>query len=94
MDIKDIIQKLTECNYSEKQAPLVAKDLLLLDTKLVRLLEEWVENNTETDFKVEGYSILAFKEKLNMTYPAALLTIDWLIKEPSIAKEAINQGIK
>ena len=29
-----------------------------------------------------------------MTYPAALLTIDWLIKEPENAIRSINRGIK
>jgi len=29
-----------------------------------------------------------------MTYPAALLTIDWLIKEPERAMRSINRGIK
>jgi hypothetical protein len=30
-------------------------------------------------------------EKQRMTYPAALLTIDWLIKEPNKAKEALKE---
>lgn len=27
-----------------------------------------------------------------MTYPAALLTIDWLIKEPEKAKKSLEKG--
>lgn len=94
MDTKDIIKKLTENKCSEKQAPLIAEELSHLDARLVVLLKAWVEENKETDFEVEGYSINGFIEKYKMTYPAALLTIDWLIKEPAVAKEAISHGIK
>ena len=94
MDTKDIIKKLTTNKCPEKQAPLVAEELSHLDERLVALLKAWVEDNKETDFEVEHYSIRDFMEKHAMTYPAALLTIDWLIKEPTVAKEAISQGIK
>lgn len=94
MDTKDIIKKLTESKCSEKQAPLVASELQHLDARLMPLLKAWVEDGKEKNFEVEGYSVVYFKEKLRMTYPAALLTIDWLIKEPVVAKEAIGHGIK
>jgi len=29
-----------------------------------------------------------------MTYPAALLTMDWLIKEPEQALKSLEKGIK
>ncbi len=94
MDAKDIIKKLTENKYTERQAPLVANELLHLDASLRPLLKVWVKDNEETDFESEGYSITYFNEKFGMTYPAALLTIDWLIKEPAVAKDAISHGIR
>lgn len=94
METKDIIRKLVENRYPEKQAPLVAEELMHLDARLTALLKAWVEDSRETDFEVEGYSVRGLMEKLRMTYPAALLTIDWLIKEPAVAKEAICNGIK
>ena len=33
-------------------------------------------------------------EKYNLKYPAALLSIDWVIKEPNIAISAIEKGIR
>lgn len=94
MDTKDIIRKLTANKYTKKQAPLVAEELSHLDARLDALLKAWVEDDKEADFEAEGYSIRDFTGKYKMTYPAALLTIDWLIKEPAMAKEAISHGIK
>ena len=45
-------------------------------------------------YAVEGFSILEFMSLYNMAYPAALLTIDWLIKDPQTATTAIKKGIK
>ena len=36
----------------------------------------------------------SLRNKFGMTYPAALLTMDWLIKEPEKAIESINRGIR
>ena len=94
MDIKDIIKKLVDNNYPEKQAPVVAQELIRMDVKLVLLLEAWMKDGQETDFEAEGFSVVDFRTKYHMTYPAALLTMDWLLKEPVIAKEAISHGIK
>ena len=46
------------------------------------------------DDTVEGFKLSELNQKFDMTYPAALLTIDWLIKEPERAMRSINRGIK
>lgn len=94
MNKETIVNTLIANQYSEKQANQVAEELLLIDDKLTSLLEEWVSNTNEPDIIVEGFSLIELKDKYKMTYPAALLTIDWLIKEPNIAVDAINRGIK
>lgn len=94
MNKETIVNKLMANQYSEKQATRVAEDLLLIDDKLYSLLEKWIATTKETDITVEGFSLIELKNKYQMTYPAALLTIDWLIKDPNIAVDAINQGIE
>ncbi len=89
-----IVKKLTEHQYNQVQADGVASELMLIDTQLVPLLEKWIHNNIETDFSVEGFSLIELMSLYNMSYPAALLTIDWLIKEPETASFAIKKGIK
>jgi len=89
-----IIKALIANRYSEKQAEGVVTELLNIDKVLVPCLEKWVKDGKESDFEAEGFSLLGLKAKYNMAYPAALLSIDWLLKDPMLAKEVINRGIK
>lgn len=90
-NIEDILMKR---GYPEKQAFSVANDLQEIDASLQDALQRWLNQEEETDFQIEGFKLLELKQKFDMTYPAALLTIDWLIKEPKLAIQSINRGIK
>ena len=93
--MKEYIQKtLIERGYPEKQADFVVSNLLEIDQTLQKGLLLWLENLEETDYQIEGFKLSELKQKFNMTYPAALLTIDWLIKEPETAIKGINRGIR
>lgn len=95
MNSQDIEKSLVKkCKYTESQAVLVTKELVQIDQTLIPLLNKWVENSVETNVMVEGFSLYELMSTYKMTYPAALLTIDWLVKEPIIAKDAIKQGLK
>ena len=85
---------LQERGYSEKHSVKVAADLQNIDDRLKILLNKWLVSEEENDCYVEGFSLLELKRKFDMTYPAALLTMDWLIKEPENAIRSINRGIK
>ena len=80
--------------YTEKQAKSAATELAQIDPRLKEALDNWLADETENDFSVEGFSILELKEKFEMTYPAALLSIDWILKEPEMAINCINKGIR
>lgn len=94
MNKEVIIKALVRNQYSEVQASGVADELMHIDLKLVPLLEKWVNQEGEQDITVDGFSLLSLKNQYKMSYPAALLSIDWLIKEPQIASQAIKRGIK
>lgn len=95
MEKNFIYNVLLERGYGEKSARLVAAELTILHKPLDIYLEKWVQNGTDiTDYETNGYSIKSLMEKYNMAYPAALLTMDWLIKEPEKAIQSLNRGIK
>lgn len=94
MNKEIIIKTLLDNNYPAKQAEGVADELLCVDSSLVPLVESWLQGGEEKDLVAENFSILGLKKKFDMTYPAALLTLDWIIKEPKIAIDAISRGIK
>ena len=88
---EDILMKR---GYLKKQVFSVANHLQEIDASLQEALQHWLDQEEETDFQIEGFKLSELKQKFDMTYPAALLTMDWLIKEPELATKSINQGIK
>lgn len=80
--------------YTAKQAVTVAAELEKIDWQLQKGLQIWLAEEKETDYLIEGVKLSELKRKFGMTYPAALLTMDWLIKEPELAMKSINRGIK
>lgn len=91
---EEIIKILMERRYTEKQAASVASDLLDVDEQLKDGLQHWLSTNEEKDYEVADFKLSELKQQFDMTYPAALLTIDWLIKEPDLAMKAIKRGIR
>lgn len=93
-DYTDVFaKKLTEQGYQSKMAEMVAKELMNVDNSLSMLVVNWLKDEI-TDFESHGYSITGLMKDRNMTYPAALLTIDWLIKEPEKALESLTNGYR
>ena len=92
--MKTIQDILIERGYPQKQAISIASDLQAIDPALQNGLQSWLADQTETDYLIEGFKLSDLKQKFDMTYPAALLTVDWLIKEPELAKKSIRRGIR
>lgn len=92
-NMKTIIQERQGC--SEERAALIEKRLKGLSEPLKPMLEAWLENGMEDDLtEYNGYSLKVLKEKYGMQFTGALLTLDWLIKEPDLAKKALSEGIR
>lgn len=94
MNVSEIEKILIRKGFSEKESSLIAENLAQMDISLLPLLEKWLIKDMEEDYKIGDLSINLLKSKFNLEYQAALLTMDWIIKEPEIAIEAINKGIK
>ena len=88
--MKTIQDILIERGYPQKQAISISSDLQAIDPALQNGLQSWLADQTETDYLIEGFKLSDLKQKFDMTYPAALLTVDWLIKEPELAKKSIQ----
>ena len=85
---------LIQRGYNQEDAASVAADLANVSDYLKAVLDKWLLDGSESDYEAEGYTILGLKEQFEMTYPAALLSIDWIIKEPDEAVECIKRGIR
>lgn len=93
---KDYIYNvLMERGYSAYTAQLVTEDLFKLHEPLNDYLLCWLHNESDKkNFAAYNHSISQLQAERQMNYPAALLTMDWLIKEPEKAIESLNRRIK
>lgn len=56
---------------------------------------QWIESDVEPVLKqIEGWDVSRLKLEFGMNTLAAILTIDWLQKEPKQALSALKEGIK
>lgn len=94
MTLQKICNTLVAKGFSNKDSEILAKNLISMDERLLPLLSMWIESGVESDFESNGMSIRALMDYRNLQYQAALLTMDWIIKEPTVAIEVIKRGVR
>ena len=91
--MREIIRKRMGC--SEEKAETIEKKLQEICPELKPVLREWLETGKEdSDKTYEGFSVNRLMKEYGMRFTGALLTIDWLIRDPKAAKKAIGEGIR
>lgn len=91
--MKELLMERLHCN--ERQAEKTASSLSKLSDSLRPVLEQWLKDGAfDGNQAVEGYSLNALMKDYHMQFTGALLTMDWLLKEPAAAKKALSRGIK
>ena len=90
--IVEILKK--ELDYTDHVADVTADDLLALNPKLQPMLQKWLEKREITDVEVLGFSIKQLMEQRGYTFPSALISMDWLLTEPEIAKKELSNEIR
>ena len=85
---------MSRLGYSEQDAIVLCADLERLDQALVPVLNRWIETGDCAGATVHsGYSIDSLCSEFEMNFIAAILTLDWIIKEPEQALSALKSGI-
>ena len=85
---------MSHFGYSEQDACVLCNDLEQLDQALVPVFTKWIKDGDCSDStEYSGYSINSLCAEYEMNFIAALLTLDWIIKEPEQAIPAIKSGI-
>lgn len=94
--MKDIQELLVQrLNYSEQDSKIVCEDLNRIDNALLPALNNWIKDIEYIDnTEYNGYSISSLCADYDMNFIAALITLDWIIKEPETAIDALKDGIR
>lgn len=91
-NIKELLKQRLNC--SENESETLYEELTKLDSTLLPILDNWIlDENALNDTDYNGYSVASLCESFGMTFVGAILTIDWIIKEPEKALEALKNGI-
>jgi len=94
VSLDEIEVRLKNEGYNNDEIEQVLKSLEELSTDLIPVFDAWWKNTTYPQTDVEGYTFSGLIKTYKMHPIAALLTLDWLYKDPFNAKKAVEYGIK
>jgi len=91
--IADLIPRLqSEYKYPSKGAQTIAEKLVMCQPAIKIVFLKWWRTGEFTPLEIEGYTWKYLMEKQSMNPIAALLTLDWLLREPDKAKKSLHKG--
>lgn len=87
-----LINKLiSSLEYSPASASKTAEDLCGLKyTDLRAGLLDWLQTGTQAVIQDDPYSTVSLMEKYHMTYPAALIFLEWYREDPETAVSVLR----
>lgn len=88
------IDKLSERGYSGASGKVMADKLSVVNPMFSDGINKWLDSGEETDYVIAGVNLKDIKNKFNLTYAAAILSMDWLLREPDKAKQSFEKGIR
>lgn len=94
MERTEIIRILKEEGYPDFILEKTVNKIEAFNPDIATVFSEFCVKGTIPDIEVEGYNYKSLVEEFGMKPVGALITLDWLIREPEIAKEALKKGIK
>lgn len=90
----EIVPRLVaEFGYTEKNAQSVALELQACTLLVQEAFEKWWHGEgLDPHLEVKGYTLKRLTEEYGFGPIAAFLDMDWLIREPEEASQALSEG--
>ena len=85
---------LVECGYPTHMIEGTARKILNFQPRVAMAFQAWCEGDYSPDITVEGYSFADLTQQYGMKPIGALITLDWLLRDPQNAIAALRRGIK
>ena len=93
MDRRELkLDLMHQFGYSSRAAEIVSGQLLHSSPVIQEAFRAWRLSGTQPDMCVAGYTVDRLTHEHGMTAVAALLTLDWLIREPEKAVASLHRG--
>ena len=94
MERNDIIEILKSEGYPQFMLEKTADKIVAFKQEIADAFEALFTNKENPSVSIEGFSYETLVTDYKMNPVGALITLDWLIREPEIAKEALKKGVK
>ena len=94
METKEIRKYLEAQGVPKDQTEELAQKLAETNHMIYGAFMTCIKEGTTPDLCIEGYTCKGLMKELGLSITGALLTMDWLLREPEEAKQAIKEGIK
>ena len=96
MTQEDFVKNLLErCNdYSSAEANFLFTELEHKTEAAKLAIKKWVLTGEKTVFQAKNWTSSDLEKEYAMNYIAAVLTVDWVIREPETAEKALKRGLK
>lgn len=90
----EIVPRLVaEFGYTEKNAERIVLNLQACTPAVQAAFEKWWRGEgLDTHLEVKGYTLQRLIDEYGFEPIAALLDMDWLIREPEKAAQALSEG--
>jgi hypothetical protein len=92
--VQDVMQKLiNDFGYTEQNAERAVSSLLVSASIIQKAFEQWWSDGTlDVELEVHGYTLKRLMDEYAFNPINALLTMDWLLREPDMALVALDEG--
>ena len=94
MERNDVLKLLKEQGYPEFMLEKTADKVAAFEPIIATAFKSFCAEGKVPDIVIEGYDYNILVSEFSMKPVGAFITLDWLVREPEKAKEALIKGIK
>lgn len=93
MNRDEVISSLQSASgYTQAGAELMADRIIASAPSVRKAFVEWLGSGTLPTLSVEGFDVPRLMREHSMNVVAALVTLDWLLREPKRAIASLRRG--
>ena len=89
-EIKQWRSFLEKRGYSKDGAAAATEHIMEMDPKIKQDFIRWSNSGVLPELVIEGFDLPGLMSSLGMTEVSAFITLDWLLKDPEAAKQALS----
>lgn len=94
MERTEIIRILKEEGYPDFMIEKTADKIEAFSIAVAEAFDNWSKDKSQPNISIEGFTFTDLVTKWGMKPIGAFITLDWLLREPENAKNALIKGIK